>query len=394
MQESSLPPLIMTTDKDSYAHATIARRKPHIIDQILSLNDYSPEIQHKLKIFKAEIANEIIHPLDDESGDKAIWNGELSHWQGKTWFEIPWLLAEFYFYRRILEIVAYFKPGPGFMKDPYEGLKSTELFDALKTFNQMYKGFTGDPTFVNFEEICLHVLWGNRGDLSSMTKYIPAIDSRSERVIVNHIKTFYDFLEAKPRTIVYIFDNTGIELIFDLAFIDFLLQHRLASKITCYLKNLPVFVSDAMLKDVIAALDILKNSPSKKGQQLARRLLRAEQAERIEFKTPPFLTYPRDFRQMPPELNQEIAGHDVAILKGDLNFRRLMGDRHWPPTTAISIAAGYYPTNFLSFRTIKSELILGLPMDLYVTLNQNAEKDWLTNGKRGMIAFHQRNDPD
>ena len=104
---------------------------------------------------------------------------------------------------------------------------------------------------------------------------------------------------------------------------------------------------------------------------------------------PTFFTLSKDFREFPNNLVKEISEHQLTIIKGDANYRRLMGDRHWPPTTPIHQAAGYFPTSFLSLRTLKSELIIGLSNYQVEQLSQNAESDWLTNGLRGTIIFHQ-----
>jgi hypothetical protein len=76
-----------------------------------------------------------------------------------------------------------------------------------------------------------------------------------------------------------------------------------------------------------------------------------------------------------------------VILKGDVNYRRLFGDRHWQPTTPIEKAAGYFPTSVLSFRTLKAEIAVGLSEEMLEYLNTEAEEDWRINGKRGMITF-------
>jgi hypothetical protein len=79
-----------------------------------------------------------------------------------------------------------------------------------------------------------------------------------------------------------------------------------------------------------------------------------------------------------------------VILKGDVNYRRLFGDRHWEPTTPINLAAGYFPTNYLSLRTLKAEIVLGLDPVTLEDLERNAEPDWRINGKRGMITFSRK----
>jgi len=47
---------------------------------------------------------------------------------------------------------------------------------------------------------------------------------------------------------------------------------------------------------------------------------------------------------MPADLRTELADAAVTILKGDLNYRRLVGDRHWPPTTPFAAVADHFPS--------------------------------------------------
>ena len=52
-------------------------------------------------------------------------------------------------------------------------------------------------------------------------------------------------------------DNTGTELLMDMALIDFLLETGLAAEVHLHLKPQPFFVSDAMIQDLADGLDAL-----------------------------------------------------------------------------------------------------------------------------------------
>ena len=47
-------------------------------------------------------------------------------------------------------------------------------------------------------------------------------------------------------------------------------------------------------------------------------------------------------------------------MKGDLNYRRLVGDRLWPPTTPFADVTAYFPGPVAALRTLKSDVIVGL----------------------------------
>jgi len=386
----SLPPFIMTSEKGSFARHTIEERKPLIIDQILEDFDYTFSIRDELNQLKSELSGGLLKPLKEETSDREIWDLELQPWIGKTWLEIPWFLAEVFFYRRILEIVRYFSPGPFSNRDPYERMKEKELYDALQIFNQTNWSESKIDSYKGFRNACYRAMWGNRSDLSNLQEFDTDMGEQSENIIIDHSKAAYNLLAQRPSKIAYFMDNAGRELFFDLAFIDGLLQSQLAGSITLYLKNQPFFVSDVMPYDLNKTIQVLSASPSRTNQALSSRLVQALKTGKITIKAPIFLTTSCMYRGMPNASFKQLADYDLAIMKGDVNYRRLMDDRHWDPTTTVEEAAGYFPTNFLSLRTLKSEIILGLSHETYEHIRSTAEPDWLINGKRGMLTFHQK----
>jgi len=382
-----LPPFLMTSEQGSFAQHTVKNRFPEIIDQILQHNDYTPLIVSELIAFKAEIAQEVIQPLKEQTSDRPLWDEDLKPWRGKTWFELPWFFAETYFYRRLLEIVNYFQPGPFMFRDLFKPLKVQEITKAIPQFIETFEPVPNDTSFEHFQHTCTQALWGNRGDLSHSTAYSTDMAAQHDRIILNHAKAVYAFLSDKPAKIAYIMDNAGKELFFDFAFMDYLLRSGMAKSITCYVKNQPYYVSDLMHEDYLMSLKLLRASTNKNAQNLGLRLEKYLNSTLMTVKSPSFFTTSRMYRDLPDTLKTEIAHHDLAILKGDVNYRRLFDDRHWPHTTPIEVAAGYFPTSFLSLRTLKAELAVGLSQEILQKIESENEPNWLTNGKRGMITF-------
>jgi len=385
----SLPPFIMTDKNNSFVYMTMKQRKPMIIDEILSTFDYTPSIRQELLAFKKEIVSEPIKPLREKTSDREIWDRALQPWLGKTWFEIPWFFAETYFYRRILEIIKYFQPGPWQNVDPFSQMKDREITLHLPQFIEFYQKLTYEKTFQNFEIFSYQALWGNRGDLSLHFDK-SGISNGAEEFIINHIQEAYTFLENGSRKIAYILDNATMEIFYDMSFIDFLLQTNIADQITCYAKDQPYFLSDALPDDFHRTIDLLLSTNSEKVRALAHRLKRYLGSGKLELKAPPFFATSHMFRELPGNLKSELGAHDLCIMKGDANYRRLMGDRHWEPTTPVDSVVSYFPTSFLSLRTPKSEVMVGIPKATYQDLSQKAEADWQTNGKRGMITFWKK----
>ena len=66
------------------------------------------------------------------------------------------------------------------------------------------------------------------------------------------------------------------------------------------------------------------------------------------------------FREMPVHLHKELASAGLVLVKGDVNYRRLLDDRHWPPTTRMEAVCAYFPAPFVALRTLKGEIMAGL----------------------------------
>ncbi|NJL37316.1 MAG: protein-glutamate O-methyltransferase family protein [Leptolyngbyaceae cyanobacterium SM1_4_3] len=74
------------------------------------------------------------------------------------------------------------------------------------------------------------------------------------------------------------------------------------------------------------------------------------------------------------------------VCKGDANYCRLLGDRHWSFTTRFEAIACYFPSPLLALRTLKSEIAAGLRPEQVKSLNQT-DPNWLTSGEWGVIQF-------
>ena len=70
-----------------------------------------------------------------------------------------------------------------------------------------------------------------------------------------------------------------------------------------------------------------------------------------------------------------------TILKGDLNYRRLVGDRHWPASASFEQLTSYFPGAVAALRTVKSDVVVGLAEDAERTLPAS----WRTSGSFAMI---------
>jgi hypothetical protein len=234
-------------------------------------------------------------------------------------------------------------------------------------------------------------LWGNRTDLSYVevrgdSQDAPALDRERANLLVDDTAPVRDYLHTARSRIDFICDNAGPELLFDLALADFLLRAGFTQKIVWHLKLQPFFVSDTMQPDVSDALGALTKSRVSELQQLASRLRNAMDRKRFVLTDHPFWVTGSFFHAMPADLRATLAQADLVILKGDANYRRLVGDCHWDPTTPFEVAAGYFPVALVALRTLKAELIVGLKQGEAERL-QAQDPAWRVNGKRGVIQF-------
>lgn len=383
------PPLILTSEVGSFAHNTLKVRVPKILRETITSNDFPPHIAADLEALHAELVAGRIRALREEAADVAFWNAVSAPFIGRSWLDVPWFWAEAYFYRRVLEATRYFQPGPWQGYDPYLPKKRAEWAAeaAPRAVERLLAGLPTAPA-ARFERLFHASLWGNRADLSYMVAaHLGGMaDAAAERanLLTDDTPRVWRALAGRPaRRIVIICDNTGAELLADLALADCLLDARLVGEVVLHLKPQPFFVSDAMPKDVQDGLAALpRGGPH--AAALAGRLDAALTAGRLRLATHWAYATSLFFFELPADLRADLAGADLALIKGDANYRRLLGDAHWPPTTPFDRATDYFPAALVALRTLKGELIVGLRPGQAEALAA-AERDWLVNGRRGVI---------
>jgi hypothetical protein len=392
-----LPPPLVTSEPGSFARRTIVERKPQIIGWALEGNHYPSGIERRLEALRQEIARQPIQPLSEAAPDVAAWSRQLAPWAGRTWLQVPWYLAETFFYRRLLEAVGYFQPGPWQGRDPFCQQKQEQIEGAVERLAADCESLSGlEPDHV-FEVLLHSALWGNRSDLSNLTVRLGArggLAARDERhnLLIDHTEEVRCHLAAAaaapggPPRIDVICDNVGLDLLFDLVLVDHLLQRGWAKHVALHLKGHPFFVSDAMVPDLQLTLARLRSSPRPALARLGGRLAAKLAEGALSLRSEPFWTSSLMFRQFPARLRRELASSQLVILKGDVNYRRLLDDRHWPHDTPLEAIAGYYPAPFLVLRTLKGEIQVGLPPGRAEALAAG-DPEWLINGQRGLIHF-------
>ena len=390
---TTLPPLLLTSEPGSFAQKTFQTRIPRIVENIIATNDYPAEIVAALRALREEIVSGALQLVREEADDQEFWNAQAREHLGKTWLDLPWYWAEAFFYRRVLGHTRYFQEGDFYHRDPFAPAKRTELQPnrAPRAVNATLEQLPTDNARA-FHALLHASLWGNRTDLSHLAIKRDAQSFADERanLLMDDSARVWEFLRGTYGHVDVICDNAGTELCFDLALIDFLLRANLTREIILHLKPQPMFVSDAMIQDVLASLDAFGKSTAAELRQLAQRLARALNNGLLVLSDHPFWVTGFFFHDMPNDLRTTLAQASLVISKGDANYRRLIGDCHWQPTTRFEDAVAHFPAPVVALRTMKAELIVGLRAGAAERLRaQDAE--WLVNGKRGVIQFAKLN---
>lgn len=399
-----LPPPLMMSEEGSFAYFTLIQRMPAIVQRTIAENDFPPAIVENLESLIQEFPNGIVRLLqDDQAPDYIAWNSELEPYVGTRWIDIPWFFAEAYFYRRILEATHYYQEGACYGVDPFALQKRRGLESTINSIRELSarvnhwieQELHEESTSEHKEAIALlyAVLWGNRADLSLWPVDAEDVDHSSEihleqtQILADDTPKIAERIASFQKVrIDFIVDNAGFELVCDLCVADFLLTTQAAQSIYLHLKPHPTFVSDAMIKDVHHTLKVLAADSDTQVQSLARRLQDHMAQGRLQCRDNYFWTSPLVFWDMPESLRQELAQAALIFIKGDANYRRCLGDCHWPFTTPFADIVCYFPAPFVALRTLKSELAAGLQLEQIETLNQD-DPEWLTNGQWGVIQL-------
>ena len=126
------------------------------------------------------------------------------------------------------------------------------------------------------------------------------------------------------------------------------------------------------------------------GTELAARLRTALASGALTLRDDPFWSTCLSYHHMPAHVRQELAGADLVLFKGDVNYRRLLDDRHWPHTTRLADivrnAPSHVPSPFAALRTLKGELIVDLAPGQAEALAA-VDPTWMINGQRGIVQF-------
>ncbi|MFF4885109.1 damage-control phosphatase ARMT1 family protein [Streptomyces nigra] len=386
--DAPLPPVLLADEPGSFPHGVLAERHPAIIRQVRDASPYGPEQRRALDTLLANCLDGVIEPLPADAHDRDRWAawGAADH-IGRSWFDVPWLWSESYFYRRLLDAVGYFAPGPWQGIDPFRPSKTAEL-DSPETDEELaaLDALTGRPAAEQDQALLHGSLWGNRADLSfRLGATGGTAGDGTPPLVADDSDALWSLLPPTgTATLCLIADNAGRELVPDLLLIARLLTEGRAGRVLLHVKPHPYYVSDATHADVLDALRRLVAAPGAAGEH-GRVLWAALTDGRLTVRAHPFSCAPLPYADMPADLREELASATLTILKGDLNYRRLVGDRRWPPATPFTEVTAHFPGPVAALRTLKSDVVTGLDADTEAALVAAEGQKWRTAGTHALI---------
>ncbi|XP_076295735.1 damage-control phosphatase ARMT1 isoform X2 [Lasioglossum baleicum] len=420
--------------KRSFAYITIKDRLPVILTKIVDTlsrnkediaNLYGENVSEEIKQiigFISKLKNEIVtnktlKPLQTlpnaTNNDADEWNKYLikrTEIEGTTptWFNTLWLYCECYMYRTLAQEFALTKY-----------LHNYDVFQEQKQ-----SAFTG--SLVSIETLCAYTLnytkraeslslvetkqelfkflqlnlWGNKCDLSlsagaevsQSNNPIEVLKSLQTDILVDCSELVWNLLQRKKTNntciVDMVLDNAGYEFFTDLCLAIFLMVSKLAVQIRFYVKRYPWYVSDTTKNDFHWTLEYMSNSSNEDLKQFAELANNYLKTNTWTVEEESYWTGPHDFAEMrehDKELYAKLSKAELIIFKGDLNYRKLVGDINWAYTETFTEALrGFQPSHILSLRTVKSDVCVGLQPGIADELFKKDES-WMFTGQYGLI---------
>ncbi|GAA5874927.1 hypothetical protein JCM8547_003613 [Rhodosporidiobolus lusitaniae] len=371
--------------------------------------------------------------------DYTLYNSQIETLKNEgqgSWLTAPWLFAECYLYRRLRLVFS--RTTQWTLFDPFQTQKvatwrssatgAAALARSLQALHASGPLVDSEKAKVDFLNLAKACLWGNATDLSLLTnlshdeiKQLQSVERGQHFLLKNDFAAVWEHLSSlEAARIDFVLDNSGFELFTDLVLADWLVSlSSHVSEVVIHPKLIPWFVSDVQPHDFVSLLASLKSPSSFFGASSGSGLSAEDEAalaalgerwqgyvESGKFKlsvpteyqmgeqageTADFWTSPLPFPALPtaaPSLLTNLKKSSLVLFKGDLNYRKLVGDALWPTTTSFSDAlgplAGHFP--LLSLRTIKADSVVGLAPGVPEAV-EKIDPRWRYNGKYAVVSF-------
>mmetsp|Transcript_31281 Transcript_31281/g.76301 ORF Transcript_31281/g.76301 Transcript_31281/m.76301 type:complete len:585 (-) Transcript_31281:41-1795(-) len=356
-------------------------------EQVASLRSIATEMKENLAL----------SPIVDGGPDMEQWNQVLRGYLDKDarWWDVPWLVWETYLYRRMLQATGYWESNLDlFAVEKDDGLKAFE--ELLKERSKITLDLGNEWKWESFFTVLMLDLWGNQADASLFTPKDIGQKGKSnsaDNMLVDDSGKVWDSLNSetssKERRVVFFNDNAGLEIFSDLCLSHYLLKSGQVGSVEFKLKPYPFFVSDATPNDVSKTINFLKSMESQASKRLGCDLEELIEQGKLILSTEMFLTSGQPMWEMPDALRTELksnADKTLVIVKGDLMYRKLLGDFDFETSMSFQDLMSYFPCPVVSLRTLKSPVAVGLSHGQAEILEKQ-DPNWMISGKHGTVQF-------
>jgi len=414
---AALPPL--RGSDGGFTRASIAERLPAILRETAASCARAGALPPAALAAVGELAdalarNEPLAPLAAPQPEALYWDAPSAReHEGQRPLDVPWLWLENWVYKKLLDIVRESGAAAAAF-DPFLWQKREAIAAAAPAFATVLPLAAAPKP--DLRAALLRSLWGNRADLSlsagvverpgdaaadgagaggaaSTSTPLQLAAEEAALLLSDDTAAAVELLRAAPPggEVVVLLDNCGLELLSDLVLAHALLAGGAAARVTLLCKTAPVFVSDALEADLAPHVEAVASAGAG-GAALAAALRGHLASGALRLECHAFFTSPCAWRDAPRDLLERLAPVTLAIVKGDANYRRLIGDAHWPYSTPFGAAVGFFaPCPLLALRTLKAGCGVGVP-DEAAALAERAAADWRVSGRFGVAQLARPGD--
>lgn len=361
-----------------------------------------------LSSFEKKLEDEAVCGIYDNKNSKVPKNvNELT--LRDCIYNAPFFEAEVLFYHALLAQKEYFSNKNDFFASgkKFSIINGNEDFiqhlKSLFSKKDIEKEFCTDDEKKYFKNSLLYCLSANTSDLSQLnSKDRFDFKANDITVLCDDSESVYEFLKTlctekeKHRRFDIICDNCGKELFSDLFLACYFLHLKFADEVVFHVKKYPFFVSDATENDFGFLLQSILTKD--KDIEECRDYLNSG---KIKVETNDFWTSPKTFNELEKEdsdLYKELTKSSLIIVKGDLNYRRLVEDKNWNyDESFIKLTENVFGNvPILAPRVIKSDVLVGVSSAMYhlakstESVNSSIENSFKANGKWAVIHFNPK----
>lgn len=276
--------------------------------------------------------------IDDSSWWPEGWGDWVRRLSGATVGQLNFFDYEFWFYAKILEL-------SGYEKSPVDPFFMEKRLDTRAAIAALVKA---PQRTIDFDAALRGSLKGNSADKSQLS----TTASGAWDLSLDRLQTI-----TATGTLCVVADNAGEEILNDLVLSAKFIEHG-GDRVKIFIKNVPIFVSDFAKSDVSGIVEDMSEYGNE--NEIINSILKFVDSGDLEFLTDDYWSSPEFFDKIP---GKYISDEAQWIYKGDLNYRRLIGDYCGDIYGAFEGLPVRPAVSAMAMRSIKSYCLAGLMRD-------------------------------